>query len=838
MEVKSQHILNILGELGLAAGKTHSSSLEYDEARRVRDYIEKNSGADGPVGPAAHRVRQGSAPKIDLSKVSKPGDVLKAILAKKEREEREKRSTTAKQTVKSIAPFVAGTPGYTSEFCGVGGVGPVQDYLNVGSLANRLADLMVLRETKLPLAIGLFGNWGSGKSHFMNLMDRRMKAPLAPQLDPTEPGSQSAKEEKWCRQIVPIYFNAWHYSDSNLWASLVTQVFEALFTHLRPKTNELMLLQSRLQQAGGVTALAEEEFQDAKDDVRKASERLADAHKQNDSAKQVLRGFFNGLRALIPDLYIQNREQILGLLGTAAEDATLAKLIQRRKEISSLPGRMRALWKQATAREGRTTRSGWLLTAICIALCARFVAMSLPQTDRLLEWMTPKVQAVLLALSAVIGWMLPAYGQFRAGLRQLEMWQSQAEAAQRTMSQNPQVAETESEVLRTEARVRAAERALAEAHAREVELTRALDDLRPERRLTRFIESRARSADYREQLGLVSLARRDFEELSRIFADTTTLKEGVEDTAEQARGLGELSASIDRVVLFIDDLDRCDPEKVVDVLQAVHLLLAYPLFGVVVGVDQRCLKQSLRIKFKGLLTPDHQNETGEDGLNTNGDEIPATPLDYLEKIFHIPFHLPPMGDQDFANLVEKLTEPIGPSPVATLSLGEPIAPVVAATTPSPEKKENGKSLTTTTQAIGSVPLYRWERDALKNYYSLISTPRGATRLLNTYRLVRAGVLATEWDDFRADEGGMGESRLAMLLLAVAAGQPAIARKWFKILRQREVNDLPTTDEIAKANQAAWANFRRLFKEFETQTKGPITKALVTKWIDRVELFTF
>ncbi len=96
----------------------------------------------------------------------------------------------------------------------------------------------------------------------------------------------------------------------------------------------------------------------------------------------------------------------------------------------------------------------------------------------------------------------------------------------------------------------------------------------------------------------------------------------------------------------------------------------------------------------------------------------------------------------------------------------------------------------------------------------------------------------EWDDFRADEGGMGESLLAMLLLAVAAGQPSIAREWFKILRQREVSDLPVTEEIAEANKAAGDHFRRLFKEFETQTKKPVTRALVTKWIDRVELFSF
>ena len=28
----------------------------------------------------------------------------------------------------------------------------------------------------LPLSIGLFGNWGSGKSHFMNLVDQEVRA--------------------------------------------------------------------------------------------------------------------------------------------------------------------------------------------------------------------------------------------------------------------------------------------------------------------------------------------------------------------------------------------------------------------------------------------------------------------------------------------------------------------------------------------------------------------------------------------------------------------------------------------------------------------------------------
>ena len=36
MEVKSRQVLDILGELGLGEGKTHSSSIEEDEAERVR----------------------------------------------------------------------------------------------------------------------------------------------------------------------------------------------------------------------------------------------------------------------------------------------------------------------------------------------------------------------------------------------------------------------------------------------------------------------------------------------------------------------------------------------------------------------------------------------------------------------------------------------------------------------------------------------------------------------------------------------------------------------------------------------------------------------------------
>lgn len=61
-------------------------------------------------------------------------------------------------------------------------------------------------------------------------------------------------------------------------------------------------------------------------------------------------------------------------------------------------------------------------------------------------------------------------------------------------------------------------------------------------------------------------------------------------------------ASIDRIILYIDDLDRCPPERVVDVLQAVHLLLAFELFVVVVAVDSRWLLRSLEDQYPEFLS--------------------------------------------------------------------------------------------------------------------------------------------------------------------------------------------------------------------------------------------
>src|SRR5271154_1471716 len=80
LEVKSRPILDALEAIGVT-GKTHSSSIEADQAERVREYF-KNGGKSG----SASKQSVDNRPKFDLSKVSKPGDALKAILERKQAE--------------------------------------------------------------------------------------------------------------------------------------------------------------------------------------------------------------------------------------------------------------------------------------------------------------------------------------------------------------------------------------------------------------------------------------------------------------------------------------------------------------------------------------------------------------------------------------------------------------------------------------------------------------------------------------------------------------------------------------------------------------------------------
>jgi translation initiation factor IF-2 len=88
LEVKSKSILDALAEVGVTEKKTHSSSLEDYEAEKVRNYFRAASDAQKVTASARQSRSDGDGikTKIDLSHISKPGDVLKAIISKQQPE--------------------------------------------------------------------------------------------------------------------------------------------------------------------------------------------------------------------------------------------------------------------------------------------------------------------------------------------------------------------------------------------------------------------------------------------------------------------------------------------------------------------------------------------------------------------------------------------------------------------------------------------------------------------------------------------------------------------------------------------------------------------------------
>ncbi len=94
LEVKSKTMLDALNEMGIGEKKTHSSSLEDEEDGKVRAYFRCGKARVHGAGSKTP-APAGAKPKIDWSKISKPGDVLRAIQQRKEEESAPRRSRTA-----------------------------------------------------------------------------------------------------------------------------------------------------------------------------------------------------------------------------------------------------------------------------------------------------------------------------------------------------------------------------------------------------------------------------------------------------------------------------------------------------------------------------------------------------------------------------------------------------------------------------------------------------------------------------------------------------------------------------------------------------------------------
>lgn len=83
---------------------------------------------------------------------------------------------------------------------------------------------------------------------------------------------------------------------------------------------------------------------------------------------------------------------------------------------------------------------------------------------------------------------------------------------------------------------------------------------------------------------------------------------------------------VKRLVVIVDDLDRCTPDTVIETLEAIKLFLFVPHTAFIIGADERLIRYAVRRRFPEL--PGERAEVGRD---------------YLEKLIQFPVRIPAMG---------------------------------------------------------------------------------------------------------------------------------------------------------------------------------------------------
>lgn len=94
---------------------------------------------------------------------------------------------------------------------------------------------------------------------------------------------------------------------------------------------------------------------------------------------------------------------------------------------------------------------------------------------------------------------------------------------------------------------------------------------------------------------------------------------------------------IKHLVVFVDELDRCTPETILDVIEAIRLFLFAKGTSFVIGADQRLIEYAIRTKYKDVV-----------GNNLDiGKE-------YMEKVIQYPVNIPALDENEVEKYISCL----------------------------------------------------------------------------------------------------------------------------------------------------------------------------------------
>ena len=731
-----------------------------------------------------------------------------------------------------------------------------KDWLNIQEDVQTLTAVMLAKEVKPPLAIGLFGDWGTGKTFFI----RSMQAEV-------EKISKKSKDSdaRFCSNTVQIDFNAWHYVDANLWASLISSIFEKLAAYVCPQITAEEQQATFLSELGStktVVSEAQAEKVLAENQITEKQKKLQALQLEREQKKVTLKDLqVEDISKLLTPEENKQLNDSLNAIGIPAVLNSVSDINNVVSEVYTVKGRITALFLSIV-----NSKSRWLIIALLI-----FLLIGIPlgvwiihkylDVNKIITTITLVISEAVALISTVVFVVRKALQKVGSAISVVEDSKQRIDTLLAEKRRTPSAAEAalQKEILELNLKEREAVAKLTAATNRLIEIEERIRSLKEEQSLNRFLTDRMSSEDYRKHLGLISTIRQDLESLTKRLGKK-------QETDSKFK-------PVDRIILYIDDLDRCPSEKVMEVLQAVHLLLAFPLFVVVVGVDPRWLLHSLASEHSAF------NNSGV-SLSNDPNSWRTTPQNFLEKIFQIPFGLRPMNSKGFGNLMQGLLTPSNSdNNIFTQDrTGKDIVPqdenldVKNQTPNTPPSSETAlinaegsatqsRQQSTDLTEKGTVPsktsateqfkineeslvIKSWETKFAEELFRMIPTPRSVKRFANIYRILKASVPRERLVNFEGSAELPGDFQVPMLLLGVLTGAPAEAAKLFPALLKKTAQ--------GKAIKESFKNIEIKKEEktsaFDTLIENmlPIIDAnwfpndteLLTEWIPRVSRFSF
>lgn len=657
------------------------------------------------------------------------------------------------------------------------------DLLGIRAEVHALADMLLLRKVDAPLAVGVLGGWGSGKSFVMGLLQERLHELRAEQLDEGD-AWDGPSPSPFVGHVYPIEFNAWTYARADLWAGLMFTVLYELDRQLGierrlmqkdgnlrdgAKWDRVWRLPDELRELYEATDLPDQTGTDlfqaltnvhAADQealehkqaelVRLRDEQAAKERAVTDEVDDALRvdiddARWSPFRALVGSAvgatsaevgkWIDEQVPQLKEVRAGAE-GSLADARQITKSLRDVRPPVGTVAKQAV-------RQHWIAAGVFLVATAAVAAVALLVDTELSAAQVPGLVATAVAGLAAFGRVV---GSGLAAVRKvtdrLTAWQgavneeiTRLEVARPERIAQALAADETVEGARTQVELAEAEVERLKARVQLVGEFRSVSDL---------VDARLKSGDYQQRLGVMQQISDDLRSLSE------SLRVGPQDVHANQKKKELFPRGPARVVLFIDDLDRCPPDKVVEVLEAVQLLLATDLFVVVMAIDVRYVTKALEKVYRGVLS-------------ANGD---PSGIDYLEKILQIPYRtrIPDAaavqrflaGQMDVEAPVTPATAPVTPGGPGATSETRTVVPEV-----QPTAQFLARQLTFSPDELAVLTAC---------CASLELTPRATKRVSNVAKLFRL-----VWAREGKPRPNLEETAAVALLVGLAAAHPEVQR---------------------------------------------------------------